>query len=458
MFRYATKYCHSLKLHLRKYGHKPAMVLNNDGSPNPLPAMEMFGGKRPKGRKEDMYPPTMLPQFPSIPPNFMQMQLQHLQNQFGHPKMPQPPPQFHLEDPGKYAQKLGEASNGNHSPTFMGGDEQMGCDKCEFSTSSKEVFRNHLMLHASSERSALHHLLTSPLQHGKRSFSDLNKSGEDFSYSPRIRSRSPSSPSSSFGMRSIDKSDSPTSTSSFPPHLSYFNKLAMSSPLLQGLVPNPAIRALMEERHKEALREERHKESMRTTPDSMRDSLRDTPESPLSREGAPLPPNKRHKSDIFSALYASRMNEIEKAESPNGALDLSKETVIGGGSHGSSSDVDTGSNPRSHSSSPALSSNSKNRRKGKAFKIERRTDRDSEEECVSSAMPSLVPIPRSAHEDPFQNSTACKFCGIAFQNSVMFRMHMDYHGFEDPFKCSHCGEEAVDALAFFLHIARREHV
>jgi len=29
---YATKYCHSLKLHIRKYGHRPAAVLNSDGS------------------------------------------------------------------------------------------------------------------------------------------------------------------------------------------------------------------------------------------------------------------------------------------------------------------------------------------------------------------------------------------------------------------------------------------
>ena len=32
---YATKYCHSLKLHLRNYAHKPTMVLNNNGTPNP---------------------------------------------------------------------------------------------------------------------------------------------------------------------------------------------------------------------------------------------------------------------------------------------------------------------------------------------------------------------------------------------------------------------------------------
>lgn len=43
---YATKYCHSLKLHLRKYDHSPAMVLNQDGSPNPLPIIDVYGTRR----------------------------------------------------------------------------------------------------------------------------------------------------------------------------------------------------------------------------------------------------------------------------------------------------------------------------------------------------------------------------------------------------------------------------
>lgn len=43
---YATKYCHSLKLHLRKYKHSPAMVLNIDGTPNPLPIIDVYGTRR----------------------------------------------------------------------------------------------------------------------------------------------------------------------------------------------------------------------------------------------------------------------------------------------------------------------------------------------------------------------------------------------------------------------------
>ena len=48
---YATKYCHSLKLHLRKYAHKPDIVLNLDGTPNPLPIIDVYGTRRgPKSK------------------------------------------------------------------------------------------------------------------------------------------------------------------------------------------------------------------------------------------------------------------------------------------------------------------------------------------------------------------------------------------------------------------------
>ncbi|XP_014228299.1 protein hunchback-like [Trichogramma pretiosum] len=55
---YATKYCHSLKLHLRKYSHTPSVVLNTDGTPNPLPIVDVYGTRRgPKTKSEDTTPP-----------------------------------------------------------------------------------------------------------------------------------------------------------------------------------------------------------------------------------------------------------------------------------------------------------------------------------------------------------------------------------------------------------------
>ena len=45
--------CHSLKLHLRKYAHKPDMVLNSDGTPNPLPIIDIYGTRRGPKRKPE---------------------------------------------------------------------------------------------------------------------------------------------------------------------------------------------------------------------------------------------------------------------------------------------------------------------------------------------------------------------------------------------------------------------
>ncbi|XP_011687958.1 PREDICTED: protein hunchback-like [Wasmannia auropunctata] len=43
---YKTKFCNALKKHLRKKEHQPAMVLNADGSPNPLSFIDIYGTKR----------------------------------------------------------------------------------------------------------------------------------------------------------------------------------------------------------------------------------------------------------------------------------------------------------------------------------------------------------------------------------------------------------------------------
>ncbi|KRX84509.1 Hunchback -like protein [Trichinella sp. T6] len=43
---YATKYCHSLKLHLRKYGHNAATVINPDGTAASTVAIDVFGNRR----------------------------------------------------------------------------------------------------------------------------------------------------------------------------------------------------------------------------------------------------------------------------------------------------------------------------------------------------------------------------------------------------------------------------
>lgn len=49
---YATKYCHSLKIHSRKYFHRPGVVLDEDGVPDPTIFIDVNGRRRgPKKKK-----------------------------------------------------------------------------------------------------------------------------------------------------------------------------------------------------------------------------------------------------------------------------------------------------------------------------------------------------------------------------------------------------------------------
>lgn len=66
---YATKYCHSLKLHLRKYGHEPAEVLNPDGTPNLInPTIDVYGTRRgPRVKSETNEAEHVSPNQPNFP-------------------------------------------------------------------------------------------------------------------------------------------------------------------------------------------------------------------------------------------------------------------------------------------------------------------------------------------------------------------------------------------------------
>lgn len=69
---YATKYCHSMKLHLNKYKHKPAAILNQDGTvdhnTDSLLTMKRGGprGKKSKEKRAVRVEPT--PEQPSTMP------------------------------------------------------------------------------------------------------------------------------------------------------------------------------------------------------------------------------------------------------------------------------------------------------------------------------------------------------------------------------------------------------
>ncbi|XP_012221771.1 protein hunchback [Linepithema humile] len=51
----------------------------------------------------------------------------------------------------------------------------------------------------------------------------------------------------------------------------------------------------------------------------------------------------------------------------------------------------------------------------------------------------------------------CRHCGIIFKNSTMYIVHMGYHDSVNPYTCNMCGYQCDDKVSFFLHISRLKH-
>ncbi|XP_048006520.1 protein hunchback [Leguminivora glycinivorella] len=108
----------------------------------------------------------------------------------------------------------------------------------------------------------------------------------------------------------------------------------------------------------------------------------------------------------------------------------------------------------------------KNRRKGRAFKLqpaalrlqhedERRVAPPSDSESDASIDAAPAPTPASATARAAAYS--CHYCDITFGDLTMHTIHMGFHGYNDPFMCNKCGERSSDRVAFFIHLGRAQH-
>lgn len=102
----------------------------------------------------------------------------------------------------------------------------------------------------------------------------------------------------------------------------------------------------------------------------------------------------------------------------------------------------------------------KNRRKGRAFKLQpaalRLQHEDerrgaSESDSDSDDASTDLPLPST------RNSYVCQYCDITFGDLTMHTIHMGFHGYNDPFMCNKCGERSADRVAFFIHLGRAQH-
>ncbi|CAH2068984.1 unnamed protein product, partial [Iphiclides podalirius] len=99
----------------------------------------------------------------------------------------------------------------------------------------------------------------------------------------------------------------------------------------------------------------------------------------------------------------------------------------------------------------------KNRRKGRAFKLQPAALRlQHEDEKIADASGSDSDA--SADATPTSSSSySCQYCDITFGDLTMHTIHMGFHGYNDPFMCNKCGERSPDRVAFFIHLGRAQH-
>uniref|UniRef100_A0A0N4ZRW8 Protein hunchback n=1 Tax=Parastrongyloides trichosuri TaxID=131310 RepID=A0A0N4ZRW8_PARTI len=51
----------------------------------------------------------------------------------------------------------------------------------------------------------------------------------------------------------------------------------------------------------------------------------------------------------------------------------------------------------------------------------------------------------------------CTHCKMAFADQALYHIHCGYHGYENPFNCNRCGHSSNDALTFNLHLLQGKH-
>ncbi|XP_004923024.1 protein hunchback [Bombyx mori] len=102
----------------------------------------------------------------------------------------------------------------------------------------------------------------------------------------------------------------------------------------------------------------------------------------------------------------------------------------------------------------------KNRRKGRAFKLQPaalRLQHEDEKMRDAEVSDSESEASADAALATSTNSYACQYCDITFGDLTMHTIHMGFHGYNDPFMCNKCGERSADRVAFFIHLGRAQH-
>ncbi|KZS13999.1 putative Zinc-finger transcription factor hunchback [Daphnia magna] len=453
---YATKYQHSLKLHLRKYGHTSTSKLSDMG---PMDGCEMEV-RKPKGRrsaKKPRQPKNSQRNTDAMTPNSVATSVQS-----------NDPPGFHSNPPvtGSSPSIALQAFNfpmypGAHHPHLNqqqpaptdqekkirnSTTEEIKCGMCDFSTSNKDHFSQHLLAHAAAADQ--HH----------RELANL------FGVIPADMLNSPPNPQSNqIHQQSVTPLKGSSSTPQQHQMKDYFSWMLANPTLLFGTPTAPVGQ------HQQLTERKKLSDTSRTP----------TPEVPKPTPTPPAPsapsvrPNQtpldlsREKDELLPASGGATNKHRRKGQ----AFKLERAIAA------------AASSPRQIAAQSPSAAMSGQPRESEDDDMEEEAEDEEEEEDEErgkleehdteqegkAGSPLWRPASNRKEIRKQRNSKClpgggewggayqCSYCDIAFKDVVMYTMHMGYHGFQDPFTCNMCGQSTHDKLAFFLHIARSSH-
>lgn len=140
----------------------------------------------------------------------------------------------------------------------------------------------------------------------------------------------------------------------------------------------------------------------------------------------------------------------ETLTSANDALDLTHAKTIEAGTPPPSTEK-----PTNNAVTPTTAL--KNRRKGRAFKLQPAALQLQHDDEKNKSMEISDSESEGSNAVTATPSYTCQYCNIIFGDLTMHTIHMGYHGYNDPFMCNKCGERSADRVAFFIHLGRAQH-
>ncbi|XP_077274707.1 protein hunchback-like isoform X2 [Temnothorax americanus] len=380
---YKSKFCNALKKHLRTKEHQPAMVLNADGSPNPLFIIDVYGTKRGPKQK-----------------------------------------------PVASAKGQEESKSTVATMTTTANDQQLGsavtCPALVSLYSPRA--RRYKTVTAINGRNDAGYWRN-------QSGTNKNTSVATFPYSDLV---------AAFNL---------SSHVSFRKDATFYENVRRTDHAQSGTLTEYAkilnVRNKMPEMFAQIL------------PVTLFDTTNNTMSEHHSSDSVKAP------SESSTTFETTQLEYQTTRDSTNVPLDLPMAEVIGKNQFRFQGLARRGATSKVTGTS---------KRKGKAIKLERRvvkenTDQEpgrnggvSFESWPSDSTVGFRKVNQRIKDtknetvaDLFDAELICHYCEIIFGNVIMYAMHMGCHSFDDPYTCHICGQQCIDKLSFFLHIARSEH-